>query len=112
MANRNDGLAEVLVQLAGNAATLIERARASAAFKAAQTVDGEATEKKAAAAPAADDGRREALQNILVEQAVRIRTLETELEQLKSALAAAIAKPTPRKAATKKKPVTKKAATA
>ena len=43
MASRNDGLAEVLVQLAANSATLIERARASGIFKGPETVDAKAT---------------------------------------------------------------------
>lgn len=120
MANRNDGLAEVLVQLAGNAATLIERARASAAMKAAsaaQTVDGETVSRKAdEAAPAEElDAQRAALQDIVVQQAMKQHLLEAEIatlkaevtalkaerDALKDAAKAARAKPKPAKAARK-----------
>lgn len=102
MATRNDGLAEILVQLAGNAATLIERARASAALKAAQTVDGEAKEKAAAAAtptPDESDSKRDALQDIVVQQAMKIHLLEAEIATLRAGMA--------EMAAAGKKPATK-----
>src|SRR5207237_736955 len=43
MATRNDGLAEVLVQLAANSAQLIEKARASGLFRQPETVDVKAS---------------------------------------------------------------------
>ncbi len=82
MAGKNDGLAEVLVQLAANSATLIERARASGLFKQAETV--EATVVTPAAATAPDDfaARKAALQDIIVQQAMKIHALEAEVLRL------------------------------
>lgn len=83
MSNRNDGLAEILVQLAGNAATLIERARATTAMRAAQTVDAEAE-------PSAEevDAQRAALQEIIVQQAMKLHQLEAQVATLQAELAA------------------------
>ena len=78
---KNDGLAEVLVALAANSATLIERARASGLFKQPETVD--ATVTPAPAAPAqASDASTKALQDIIVQQAMKIHALEAEVLRL------------------------------
>ena len=77
---KNDGLAEVLVALAANSATLIERARASGLFKQPETVD--ATVTPAPAAAAASDASTKALQDIIVQQAMKIHTLEAEVLRL------------------------------
>ncbi|WP_419815925.1 hypothetical protein [Glacieibacterium sp.] len=86
MASKSDGLAEILVQLAANSATLIERARANGIFKQAQTVDVTPT-PEAPAAAAADDfaGQKSALQEIIVQQAMKIHTLEAEIARLTKA---------------------------
>lgn len=83
MASRNDGLAEVLVQLAANSASLIEKARASGLFKQPETVD-----VKASAAPeaaTADSSTVKALQDIIVQQAMKIHALEAEVLRLTKA---------------------------
>ncbi len=80
MASRNDGLAEVLVQLAANSAQLIERARASGMFKAAETVDVKASPAPEAAT--ADASTVKALQDIIVQQAMKIHALEAEVLKL------------------------------
>ena len=81
MASKSDGLAEILVQLAANSATLIERARANGIFKQAQTIDATATP---AAAPVPDDfaAQKAALQDIIVQQAIKIHGLESEILKL------------------------------
>ena len=79
---KNDGLAEILVALAANSATLIERARASGMFKAAETVDATVTPT---AAPAAADASTTALQDIIVQQAMKIHALEAEVLRLTKA---------------------------
>lgn len=81
MASRTDGLAEVLVQLAANSATLIERARASGIFKQPETVDAKAVTPAPAAAPA-DPDKVAALQDIIVQQAMKIHALEAEVLRL------------------------------
>lgn len=93
---RNDGLAELLVQLAGNAAALIDKAKAAQAMRAAQTVDGEAVRRDADARAAAtgsppgtSDTQASALQDIIVQQAMRVHALEAEVARLTTALAAA-----------------------
>ena len=92
MAGRNDGLAEVLVQLAANSASLIEKARASGLFKGPQTVDVTTTAttatSAAAAAPAPDDfaAQKAALQDIIVQQAMKIHALEAEVLRLGKAV--------------------------
>ena len=78
MASRNDGLAEVLVQLAANSAQLIEKARASGLFRGPETVDAKAS---APPEPAADASVK-ALQDIIVQQAMRIHALEAEVARL------------------------------
>jgi len=83
MAGRNDGLAEVLVQLAANSATLIERARASGIFKGPETVDAKATTvEPAASASPGDAATVKALQDIIVQQAMKIHALEAEVLRL------------------------------
>ena len=83
MASRNDGLAEVLVQLAANSATLIERARASGIFKGPETVDAKATTVEPAVAAATGDAAMvKALQDIIVQQAMKIHALEAEVLRL------------------------------
>jgi hypothetical protein len=87
MASKSDGLAEILVQLAANSATLIERARANGIFKQAQTVDVTPTPGAPAAAAAPDDfaQQKSALQEIIVQQAMKIHTLEAEIARLSKA---------------------------
>ncbi|TRW14520.1 hypothetical protein [Glacieibacterium frigidum] len=81
---KTDGLAEVLVALAANSATLIERARASGIFKQPETVDATVTPAPApaAAAATATDASTKALQDIIVQQAMRIHALEAEVLRL------------------------------
>lgn len=81
---KTDGLAEVLVALAANSATLIERARASGIFKQPETVDAKVTPAPATAP--AGDGATKALQDIIVSQAMRIHALEAEVLRLTQAL--------------------------
>jgi len=78
---KSDGLAEVLVALAANSATLIERARASGLFKQAETVD--ATVTPAPTSAAAADASTKALQDIIVSQAMKIHALEAEILRLR-----------------------------
>ena len=73
-------MAEVLVALAANSATLIERARASGLFKQAETVDAKVTPTPAAAPTA--DAATKALQDIIVQQAMKIHALEAEILRL------------------------------
>lgn len=80
---KTDGLAEVLVALAANSATLIERARASGIFKQPETVD--ATVTPAPAAAPATDASTKALQDIIVQQAMKIHALEAEVLRLSAA---------------------------
>ena len=82
MASRNDGLAEVLVQLAANSATLIERARASGIFKGPETVDAKATTVEPVAVAPGDAATVKALQDIIVQQAMKIHALEAEVLRL------------------------------
>ncbi len=111
---RNDPLAELLVQLAGNAAALIEKAKAAQATRTTQTVDGEAVRSQKSDGEAVrsskSDGeavrpdpkeasndpgdtqpnaQQSALQDIIVQQAIRLHTLEAEVARLTAALAAA-----------------------
>lgn len=87
MASRNDGLAEVLVQLAANSAQLIEKARASGLFRQPETVDVKPSPAPAAAAATAapDPAEKTALQDIIVRQAIRIHELEAEVARLTKA---------------------------
>lgn len=80
---KTDGLAEVLVALAANSATLIERARASGIFKQPETVD--ATVTPAPAPAPATDASTKALQDIIVQQAMKIHALEAEVLRLSAA---------------------------
>lgn len=98
MTGRNDGLAELLVKLATDTATLIDRARASGAFRApAQTVQGESVVRPAPAAEKAAGGTGDgagdpqtgALQDIIVQQAMRVHALEAEVAKLRAAVAEA-----------------------
>ena len=84
MATRNDGLAEVLVQLAANSASLIEKARASGLFRGPETVDAKATPVEPATAPDAAASTK-ALQDIIVQQAMKIHALEAEILRLTKA---------------------------
>ena len=84
MASRNDGLAEVLVQLAANSASLIEKARASGLFRQPETVDAKATPVEPAAATS-DAASTKALQDIIVQQAMKIHALEAEILRLTKA---------------------------
>lgn len=93
MNGRNDGLAELLVKLATDTATLIDKARASGAFRAAtsgRTVDGEAVVRPAGAttedAREPADAQVGALQDIIVQQAMRVHTLEAEVTRLTAEL--------------------------
>jgi len=79
---KTGGLAEVLVALAANSATLIERARASGMFKQPETVDATVTPAPAPTAAAATDASTKALQDIIVQQAMRIHALEAEVLRL------------------------------
>lgn len=85
MASRNDGLAEVLVQLAANSASLIEKARASGLFRQPETVDAKATTVEPAASATADASTTKALQDIIVQQAMKIHALEAEILRLTKA---------------------------
>lgn len=82
---KTDGLAEVLVALAANSATLIERARASGIFKQPETVDATVVTPAPAAAAPASDASTKALQDIIVQQAMRIHALEAEVLRLTQA---------------------------
>jgi len=84
MASRNDGLAEVLVQLAANSASLIEKARASGLFRQPETVDAKATPVDPASATA-DASTTKSLQDIIVQQAMKIHALEAEILRLTKA---------------------------
>jgi hypothetical protein len=91
MANKQEPLIESLMALAVSAAPLIERARASGLFKPG-TREAEAVEivltpdpVPAAAPPTADfSGEKAALQDIIVNQALRINALEAEVAALKA----------------------------
>ena len=78
---KTDGLTEVLVALAANSSTLIERARASGLFKQPETVDATVTP----AATVAPDATTKALQDIIVQQAMKIHALEAEILRLTAA---------------------------
>jgi hypothetical protein len=90
--NRQDPLIESLMALAVSAAPLIKRARDSGMFKAgtredaaAETVvDVQASPPPQAAADAAADNARQkaALQEIIVNQAMKIAALEAEVARL------------------------------
>ena len=84
MASRNDGLAEVLVQLAANSAQLIEKARASGLFRQPETVDAKASPAPEPTATA-EASSVKALQDIIVQQAMRIHALEAEVARLAKA---------------------------
>ena len=79
MASRNDGLTEILMQLAANSAQLVEKAKAAGFFREKPI---EATAAPAAA-PEPDPGKA-ALQEIIVAQAMKIHQLEAEVARLKS----------------------------
>ncbi len=80
MASRNDGLTEILVQLAANSAQLIERARAAGLIKEKPI---EATATPATPTPPETDHGKAALQEIIVAQAMKIHQLEAELAGLR-----------------------------
>jgi hypothetical protein len=89
--NRQDPLIESLMALAVSAAPLIKRARDSGMFKAgtredaaAETVvDVQASPAPQAAADAADfASQKAALQEIIVNQAMKIAALEAEVARL------------------------------
>lgn len=105
--NKQDPLIESLMALAVSAAPLIKRARESGMFKAGSREDAasesvvEATvvpspQVKPEAQPEAKSERaadfsaeKSALQDIIVNQAMRIAALEAEVAKLKAGLAAA-----------------------
>ena len=107
--NKQDPLIESLMALAVSAAPLIKRARESGMFKAGSREDAasetvvEATvvtpePPKPAAEPAPDfSAEKSALQQIIVDQAMKIAALEAEISRLKAA------KPKPAKAGAKPK---------
>ena len=82
MTSRTDGLAEVLVQLAANSATLIERARASGIFKQPETVEATVVTPAPPAPSGEEAGKIAALQDIIVQQAMKIHALEAEVLRL------------------------------
>ncbi len=93
MANKQDPLVESLIGLAVSAAPLIRRAREAGLFKtgsqeeaAAETVVEATVVKPAAAEPQPDlAAEKAALQEIIVNQAMKIAALEAELANLKAA---------------------------
>jgi hypothetical protein len=100
--NKQDPLIESLMALAVSAAPLIKRARESGMFKAGSREDAasetvvEATvvTPEPKAEPAADFGaEKAALQDIIVNQAMRIAALEAEVAKLKAAKPKTAAKP-------------------
>ena len=90
MANKQDPLIESLMALAVSAAPLIQRARDSGLFKPGSR-EAEASEivitpDPAPAAPAPDfAAEKAALQDIVVQQAMRINALEAEIAARKAA---------------------------
>lgn len=85
MASRQDNLAEILVQLASTSAQLIDRARASGVFRPAPAEEAAAA---AAAVPATDaEPQTAALQAIIVQQAMKLHTLEVEVDRLTAEVA-------------------------
>jgi uncharacterized small protein (DUF1192 family) len=110
--NKQDPLIESLMALAVSAAPLIKRARESGMFKAGSREDAasetvvEATvvtpEPPKPAEPAPDfSAEKSALQQIIVDQAMKIAALEAEIARLKAA--AKPAKPKSAKAPAKPK---------
>jgi uncharacterized small protein (DUF1192 family) len=102
--NKQDPLIESLMALAVSAAPLIKRARESGMFKAGSREDAasetvvEATvatpEPKAEPRHEADfSAEKAALQDIIVNQAMRIAALEAEVARLKAAKPKAAARP-------------------
>ncbi len=90
--NRQDPLIESLMALAVSAAPLIKRARESGMFKAGSREDSasesvvEASVVPPAAEPAADfAAERAALKDIIVNQAMKIASLEAEVARLAAA---------------------------
>jgi hypothetical protein len=102
--NKQDPLIESLMALAVSAAPLIKRARDSGMFKAGSREDAAASESvvegtivptpEAKPEPAADfSAEKAALQDIIVNQAMRIAALEAEVAKLKAAKVKAAPKP-------------------
>jgi hypothetical protein len=96
--NKQDPLIESLMALAVSAAPLIRRARESGMFKAGSREDAasesvvEATVNKPEPAPAPEpsvdfSAEKAALQDIIVNQAMKIAALEAEIAKLKAAAA-------------------------
>ncbi|OYU16434.1 MAG: hypothetical protein CFE37_00045 [Alphaproteobacteria bacterium PA4] len=91
--NKQDPLIESLMALAVSAAPLIKRARESGMFKtgsreaeAAETVVNVTPTPPPAAEPAPDfSAEKAALQDIIINQAVKIQQLEAEIARLKAA---------------------------
>lgn len=104
--NKQDPLIESLMALAVSAAPLIKRARDSGMFKAGSREDAASeTVVEATVVPtpeprtdaAADfSAEKAALQDIIVNQAMRIAALEAEIARLKAAKAAAKPKVAPK----------------
>jgi hypothetical protein len=83
--NRQDPLIESLMALAVNAAPLIKRARESGMFKAGSREDAaSAVVVEATVEPQAPDftAEKAALQDIIVNQAMKIAALEAEVARL------------------------------
>jgi hypothetical protein len=96
MASRQDNLADILVQLASTSAQLIDRARASGVFKPNPVEDIVPTQVTVSE----PDPQTGALQTIIVQQAMKISTLEAEVAALKADIAA-MAEPKPQKSKAK-----------
>ncbi len=103
--NRQDPLIESLMALAVSAAPLIKRARDSGMFKATRAegasddiVDAEVVPPAPKSAPVDFSAEKAALQDIVVNQAMKISQLEAEIAKLTAKLAKS-AKATRRSAA-------------
>ena len=93
--NRQDPLIESLMALAVSAAPLIKRARESGVFKASRAeaaseiVDAEIVPAAAKPEPVDFSVEKAALQDIIVNQAMKISQLEAEIARLSTKLAKA-----------------------
>ncbi len=85
MASKNEGLAEILVQLASTSAQLIDRARASGVFKPAPAEEAVTVVPVTTVAEA--EPQTAALQAIIVQQAMKLHTLEAEVDRLTAEVA-------------------------
>jgi len=85
MASKQDNLAEILVQLASTSAQLIDRARASGVFRPAPAEEAAATSVTVQTPDA--EPQTAALQAIIVQQAMKLHTLEAEVDRLTAEVA-------------------------